>query len=92
MLVQRQTIGKRWAAALRLEYYSDENNVVINTPGGVAFKTVGASLNIDFSPYKNVLLRMEGRWLNNEAPIFETEHGLSNSMEVLMASLAVKFQ
>ncbi|MBI5914122.1 MAG: porin [Bacteroidetes bacterium] len=91
VLVQRQAIGERWAAALRLEYYADEHNVVIPTPGGVAFKTVGASLNVDFSPYKNVLLRMEGRWLNSENPVFEMEHGLGNSLGILMASLAVRF-
>lgn len=91
VLVQRQTIGKRWALACRLEYYSDEKNVLVTPPSGGVFKTVGASLNADFSPYENVLLRLEGRWLNSEIPAFETSTGLGKSLEIVMASVAVRF-
>lgn len=91
VLVQRQTIGKRWALAFRLEYYSDEKNVLVTPPNGGIFNTVGASLNCDFSPYENVLLRLEGRWLNSEIPVFETSTGYGRNLDLVMVSMAVRF-
>lgn len=60
---------KKWSAALRGEYYSDPEQVMIYS--GTGFKTLGYSLNIDYAFYENVLFRIEGRGLVSENKVFE---------------------
>jgi hypothetical protein len=81
----------QWAFAVRGEYYSDENGVIIatGTPGG--FKTSGLSLNADYLPVSNLALRVEGRWLKSKDEIF-VKDGVSRDNSIAITfSAAVSF-
>ncbi|MEX1188433.1 MAG: porin [Bacteroidia bacterium] len=81
-----------WKISIRAEYYQDEKGVIISpaTPNG--FQTVGASVNVDYSPNKNIVCRLEGRYLNSKDHIFEHYPKPSNSNFIIAASIAIKFE
>lgn len=79
----------------RLEYYTDRNVAIIvpttlGESGVEGFSTRGASLNLDYRPSGNALLRVEGRYLFSSQPVFLGSDGLptDNSLGVTV-SLAV---
>ncbi len=73
--ILRFTPSDKYAFALRAEYFSDENGVIIanGTPNG--FKTTGFSFNMDYIPVKNAALRLEVRNLSSKANIFVDSNG-----------------
>ena len=68
VLIAQYSISPKWQTAVRVEYYQDENNVIIATSD--AFKTSGASLNFDYLPNSKVKLRTEARYLDSKEAIF----------------------
>jgi Putative beta-barrel porin-2, OmpL-like. bbp2 len=91
VLILKYAFLKNWAVASRVEHYNDKNGVIIasGTPNG--FQTTGYSLNIDHSPFKNVLVRLELRSLNSKDKIFVKTGGLSKSNTFFTSSIAVSF-
>lgn len=87
VLIGRYTIDDKWALAARVEHYNDENGVII----GSEFQTTGYSLNLDYAPRPNALLRLEGRLLQDKNEIFVTEDGFSKNNFCVTASMAVSF-
>ena len=89
--ILRFTPGDKWAAALRCEYYSDKNNVIISagTPNG--FQTLGGSVNIDYLPVKNIALRLEGRHLKSKDPIFQKDGSETKTNTMITFSTAINF-
>jgi hypothetical protein len=77
--------------ALRGEYYSDKNGMLISTGTPNGFQTTGASLNIDFLPLKSVALRLEGRTLNSRDKIFTKGNTTSDANTAITFSTAVSF-
>lgn len=80
------------ALAGRAEFYSDEKGVIISsgTPNG--FKTWGYSANMDYSPYENILLRIEGKIYDSKDRIFIRENGMTtNNNSSITAAIAVSF-
>ena len=76
----------------RAEYYSDENGVIISsgTPNG--FKTWGYSANVNFSPYQNIMFRLEGKVYDSKDAIFLRESGTStNNNSAITTAIAVSF-
>lgn len=61
---------KEWAIAVRGEYYSDEQGVMIATGTPAGFKTGSASINIDRSFGDNFLWRTELRTMKSKDAIF----------------------
>ena len=68
VLIAQYSINTKWQTAFRVEYYQDENNVIIATSD--AFKTSGASLNFDYLPNSKVKLRTEARYFDSKEAIF----------------------
>ena len=68
VLITQYSINSKWQTAVRLEYYQDEDNVIIATDD--AFKTSGASLNFDYLPNSKVKLRTEARYFDSKEAIF----------------------
>ncbi len=68
VLIAQYSISSKWQSAIRVEYYDDENNVIIATSD--AFKTSGASINLDYLPNSKVKLRTEARYLDSKEAIF----------------------
>ena len=63
----------KFSASLRGEYYSDKNQVIVITNLPYGTKVFGSSLNLDFAPYPNALIRIEGKYYNAYKNIFSTE-------------------
>ncbi len=75
----------------RAEYYHDPHGVIIasNTENG--FKTFGYSLNLDYAPTTNVLLRLEGRLLDSKEAIFTRNNLPVDKSTTLTSSIAISF-
>lgn len=90
VIIVRYSFFKKWAMALRGEYYQDENAVIIDSGTANGFKTTGLSLNIDYSPISNISCRVEGRWLNSRDNIFEIKNAKTNNNIFIVASIAAR--
>ncbi len=77
--------------AMRGEYFSDKNGVIIPslTPNG--FQTFGYSINYDYRIATNVLWRMEARSLNSKDPLFFKNNKASHDNFLLSTSLSIAF-
>ena len=91
VLILKYTFHNKWAIAVRGEYYSDEDGVVIATGTLNGFKTTGFSLNIDYSPMKNFVVRLEARNLSSKDEIFIKPSGITNNNTFITSSIAVSF-
>jgi hypothetical protein len=90
VLITQYKFNDNWALALRAEYYADEDAIIISNPSPEQFKTSGFSANIDYSPFSNVVCRLESRWLHSPNNIFLKENGYVNNNAFIVGSLAVK--
>ena len=91
VLIARYTINPKWAVAGRFEYYEDKNGVFISTGTPNGFKTNGYSLNIDYAPMPNAVVRLEGKVYDSKDKIFVREINPVNHNAALTASIAVSF-
>lgn len=91
VLILKYAFNDKWSIAGRGEYYNDPNGVIITTgiPGG--FKTAGFSLNVDHSPAKNVLARIEIRNFSSKQAIFNKGAAPVKSNIFITSSIAVSF-
>ncbi|MBE7171514.1 MAG: porin [Williamsia sp.] len=90
--ILRITPAEKWAVALRGEYFSDKQGVVVSTGTPHGFQTGGASLNVDYLPLQNVALRLEGRTFSSKDRIFVKTNGLTSANTALTFSTAISFQ
>lgn len=88
--ILRYTFNKKWAMALRGEYYRDNDEVIISAANGT-FNVTGVSFNTDFSPFENILFRIEGRWFSNSEKIFVQQNNFTNDDFFITSSVAVSF-
>ncbi|HEX2848771.1 MAG TPA: porin [Chitinophagaceae bacterium] len=89
--ILRYAFNDQWALAGRVEYYKDENGVIIATGTPEGFQTMGYSLNVDYSPAKNVLVRIEGRTLSSKDAVFIKGNGQVKTNTLVTGSVAVSF-
>jgi hypothetical protein len=89
--IARYTINSNWALAGRVEYYEDKNGVIISTGTPNGFKTTGYSMNIDYAPVSNAVVRLEGKVYDSEDKIFNRDMNPVNHSATLTASIAVSF-
>jgi Putative beta-barrel porin-2, OmpL-like. bbp2 len=90
VLVVQHSFSHQLALCARAEYYRDKNGVIIPAaPGG--FKTSGYSLNLDYAATGMVLLRVEGRLLYSQDPIFTRGNDQQDISPAITTSLAVSF-
>lgn len=89
--IARYQFAPKWAASGRVEYYRDNNGIFIstNTPNG--FKTTGYSLNVDYAPVANALIRIEGKMLDSKDKVFTRQGNPVNSNTLITASFSVSF-
>ena len=81
----------KWAVAGRFEYYEDKNGIFIATGTTNGFKTKGYSLNLDYAPIANAVIRLEGKAYDSKDKIFARENAAVNANATLTASIAVSF-
>lgn len=90
-LIFKHQLTTQFAYAIRAEYYSDKNNVIIPVESGEHFRSHGYSLTIDYSPIENIALRVEGRWLKSPNPLFLKDNQLQTDNFFIVSSVALKF-
>jgi hypothetical protein len=84
-------MSSKWAMAGRVEYYQDKNGVFIATGTPNGFKTTGYSLNLDYSPVSNAVIRLEGKLYNSKDDVFTRNAAPVNDNAALTASIALSF-
>lgn len=89
-ILRYQPIGK-WAIAARVEYYKDKNGMIISTGTPEGFNTTGYSLNVDYAPVSNILIRLEGKLYDSKDKIFIRDEIPVNHNAALTTSIAVAF-
>ncbi len=91
VLILKYSVNTKWAIAGRGEYYNDKHGVIIasGTPNG--FQTAGFSLNVDYAPVSNAVIRLEARTLNSKDDVFTKANGVSNNNTLITSSIAVSF-
>ncbi|MBZ5858611.1 porin [Flavihumibacter profundi] len=91
ILILKYSLSGKWAMAARMEYYQDEHGVIIATGTPNGFKTTGFSLNLDYLPVSNAVVRIEARSLNSKDDIFVKDGQLKAGNTAVTASIAVSF-
>jgi hypothetical protein len=61
VVIARYAFSPSWALAGRYEYYKDKAAMIVSSVNPDGFKVSGYSLNLDYSPFKQALLRLEGK-------------------------------
>jgi hypothetical protein len=89
--IAQYRINSKFAVAGRVEYYEDKNGVLISTGTPNGFKTTGYSLNLDYAPISNAVLRLEGKVYDSEDKIFTRNLNTVNHNAAITASIAVSF-
>ena len=87
--ILRYSINNKWAITGRTEYYYDKKGVIVSTGTPNGFQTAAFSLNIDYAPVKNVLVRLEGRCFNSKDAIFKKGNTVTNNNSFVVSSIAV---
>lgn len=90
-VIGRYAFTQKWAIAGRVEYYKDPLGMIIQSANPNGFRTWGYSANIDYSPYPNVVLRLEGKTWSSPDQIFQKGDGLVSTDPAITAALAVSF-
>ncbi|RNL54298.1 porin [Pedobacter jejuensis] len=91
VVIAQYKFADKWAIAGRYEYYEDKNGIFISTGTPNGFKTNGYSLNLDYSPIQNAVIRLEGKTYDSKDKIFVRENNAVNANTTLTASIAVAF-
>lgn len=89
--IARYQFADKWAVAGRFEYYQDKNGMLIATGTPNGFKTKGYSLNVDFAPMSNALIRLEGKIYDSKDEIFAKPNRFTNTSPLITTSFAVSF-
>jgi hypothetical protein len=91
VFIARYLLDKQWAVAGRVEYYKDQHGIFINTQTPDGFNTTGYSLNVDYIPFPNAVIRLEGKTYNSKDKIFLKDNVYVANNPLITTSLAVSF-
>lgn len=91
VIIVKYTAGSKWAIAARGEYYADKNSVIISSGTNNGFQTAGFSINVDYAPVQNAVIRIEARTLKSKDEIFTKSNGASDINSFITSSIAVSF-
>lgn len=91
VLIAQYKLGPKFAVAARAEYYKDKDGIFIPTGTPHGFKTMGYSLNLDYSPISNAVMRLEGKVYDSKDKIFTRHLNSVNHNATITASIAVSF-
>lgn len=92
VVIAQYSFSDKWKMAVRAEYYRDLERNIIPVVTLYGFEMLGASLNLDFAPSKNILCRVEGRWLGSDDPYSPFYPSWEDSQNFFIGtSIAMKF-
>lgn len=89
--ILKYQVTDKLAVAARGEFYNDKNGIIIPTGTPDGFQTQGYSVNLDYSPFRNVLWRIEVRTLKSKDDIFNKDGEGRNTDTFATTSLSVAF-
>jgi hypothetical protein len=89
--IARYQMANQWAIAGRFEYYQDKNGAIIATGTNNGFQTKGYSLNVDYAPFSNTLIRLEGKVYDSKDAVFNRNERPVNTGSLITTSFAVSF-
>lgn len=89
VLIAKYSPTAKQNVAIRMEYFSDENGVIIGTGTTNGFKTWGYSFNYDYLIRENVMWRIEGRIFNSKDRIFIKDGNPKNNNFFVTTSIAI---
>lgn len=90
VLIAKLNLNKKSKIAGRLEYYSDQQQIIIPTTTPNGFQTFGSSVNYDCQLTSHILWRAELKRYRSMDPIYRYEEARSSQTTATMA-LIVKF-
>lgn len=90
-LIARYQFADKWFVAARGEYYKDKNGVIISTGTPNGFETFGYSLNIDYAPFPNAVIRLEGKMYDSKDAIFTRDNMPVANNGLITSSIAISF-
>ncbi|WP_411274742.1 porin [Daejeonella sp.] len=91
VLIAQIKLYPKLTVAGRIEYYQDKNSVFIPTESPEGFKTSGYSLNLDYTPVSNAVIRLEGKIFDSKGKIFIREASPVNQNAAVTTSVAISF-
>lgn len=92
LVIGKFKVNDQNSIAIRAEYYSDKNGVIIPTNTLNGFKTFSVSVNYDRKIANNILWRIEYRYFNSRDNIFLTkENHNTNSDTNITTALCIAF-
>lgn len=90
VVIARYAFSPNWAVAGRYEHYRDKAAMMIASTNTNGFNVSGYSLNIDYSPIKQALLRLEGKVYQGDEQFMRRDK-LSDYNSSITTSLAISF-
>ncbi len=73
ILIIKQSINEKTIIAIRGEYYSDPQQIIISTGTTNGFQTYGFSSNLDYEINDKIKFRIEGKMFHSKDKIFANE-------------------
>jgi hypothetical protein len=90
-LVLQSRLASEWAVGGRVEYFSDPQQAIALTNSPNGFQTWGASVNVDWQPSQETLVRTEIRTLASKDALFPARNGTRTTTTQWVTSLALSF-
>jgi hypothetical protein len=91
VFIFRYAVSDHWRVASRAEYYHDPEGVIAKAALADGLRAGSISLNTDYSPFKDLSIRIESRWMFSREEIFLKENGASRRNFILAGSVAYRF-
>lgn len=91
-VIARYRYSEQWSLAARWEYFDDRQGVIIATETPHGFRTMGYSVNADYTYSPNLMLRAEVRQLDSRDALFDVDGERLRASNLMAATaLIVRF-
>ena len=90
-LIMKYIFSTSLRVSARAEYFYDSKGIIISTGTNNNYQSKGASINIDYSPVKNVLWRAEFRSIISKDKIYPSNSALKSNDNFIALSSSVLF-
>ena len=89
--IVKYSMTNKLSLSARGEYYHDRNSVIIASDPADGFSASGYSMNIDYIPASNAVIRLEIKNLSSKNPIFQNEKSFTRNNSFITSSIAISF-
>jgi hypothetical protein len=91
LIIARVKLSEKFRVSARAEYFDDEHEVMIKAPGPKGFRTAGYSMNLDYLPLQNCMVRVEVRTLRSPDNVFLRNSFFVASSSFVSSSVCLSF-